>query len=129
MSVYEGEIPFNCDICDSSFAQRAKLKQHKGSVHEGKKLSNVLYSICESTFAEKAIAFATKDSIQNGYWIDICISSIHEGKKSCKCEHCKATFLSKNTHIVSSWWKEAIWHYLRRGENSKDSSILSSWGE
>ena len=67
MSVYEGKMPFSCDTCE-----------HKCSVHEEKKLSNVLYSICESTFAEKAIAFAAKDSIQNGYWIVILVKFMRE---------------------------------------------------
>ena len=50
-------------ISDTSFAQRAKLKRQKTSVHEEKKLANVICSHCESTFTEKAITFATQNSI------------------------------------------------------------------
>ena len=36
-SIHKGKKPFECNICDASFARKANLNGQLASVHEGKK--------------------------------------------------------------------------------------------
>ena len=63
------ELEFCCEICDASFKQKSKLKQHKGSVHKGKKQFR-----CETCGSN----FASKQSLK------MHISAVHKGKKPFK---------------------------------------------
>ena len=69
----EGKEPFKCDICNQSFSQKGNLSKHTASVHDSNKLLK---------------GSSTKH-----------ITSVHNAKKSFKCDICDPSFYKKK-HIV-----------------------------
>lgn len=61
MEIYIGEIPFSCDICESSFSQNSHLKNYM-QIHNGDKPFN--YQMCGSAFS---LSFILK-SHANTHW-------------------------------------------------------------
>ena len=70
---------FNCEFCDLGFANKANLKIHITSIHEGKRHNCV---ICDKTYATKAI-------------LETHIETVHEKKKQYQCEKCENSFTTK----------------------------------
>ena len=48
LSFHEGKTPFECKICDASFAHQHHMYGHNPSVHEGKKPLEC--NICDGRF-------------------------------------------------------------------------------
>ena len=74
--------PYKCTICaDVSFTQKANLKIHIASVHEGKRHK---CSLCQKTYATEAI-LATH------------IETLHVKSQLFQCKQCEVTFSTKGS--------------------------------
>ena len=88
-SLDKREKPFNCNVCNASFARNGNLKGHTAAVHEGKKPFQC--NTCDARFTQKS-------SLKNH------MESVHEGKKPFKCDICDYSSSTKhnlNRHIAS----------------------------
>ena len=86
-SVHKEKKPFICNDCGASFFQKGHLNRHVKSVHSG--IKPFKCNNCDSSFSQKENL--------NGH-----IKSVHEGKKPFKCNDCDASFSRKlvlNRHI------------------------------
>ncbi|WAR21156.1 ZN227-like protein, partial [Mya arenaria] len=84
-------MPYNCEICDAAFGQKASLQSHI-RIHTREKPYKC--EICNASFGQKA-------SLQSHI-------RIHTGEKPYKCDICDATFITKSNlrtyiriHILS----------------------------
>ena len=79
-SVHERNKQFECTICDSSFAEKNKLKTHISSVKEGKK--SFKCNICDS--------YLTRNESLKAHKV-----LVHEQKKPFQCNTFGASFAKK----------------------------------
>ena len=77
-AVHEGRKPHVCQQCGKAFSQRASLKAHIETQHEGKKDFHTCH-ICGKTFQQKS-------------YLKIHISSVHEGRLDFTCQMCGKSF-------------------------------------
>ena len=81
---------YKCPICIRIFGQKAHLRTHISSIHEGKKPFKC--SLCDTSFS-------LKQTLQKH------IASVHEGKKPYKCDICKTSYAQRGhlkSHIAST---------------------------
>ena len=105
--------PFQCEICSMAFSQKALLDSHSISVHEEKKPLNLHCAHCNTNFSEKRnldnhiaqwherkiMILRATENVQFNQAVEMKVqvgATVHEGKKTLKCEFCNVKFLSKN---------------------------------
>ena len=79
-TVHDGVKPWQCSLCDSSFARKKNLKRHVESAHEGKKEFKCV--LCTDTF-KKSIRLREH------------MNTVHEGIKPHKCDFCEESFIMR----------------------------------
>ena len=92
----EKKKSFKCEICNSHFTQKGKLKLHSSSVHEGKK--QVRCEMCGKSFQQKT-------SLTRH------IATVHEGKKPFKCDICDYSCSQQENmkrHVLSVYEEQKL---------------------
>ena len=119
--IYENKTPFQCKACDEKFSDKASLRAHITSVHQGIKLFKITDSdiskrfhctTCGNRFSQKHSLISHMLKVHNQlrpYKCTVCDASfeknaelkihkatVHEKKKSYKCKLCDSIFDEKH---------------------------------